>query len=119
MSAEPQKMLCPCGSTISLKNKTQHEKSQKHILAMTQATIKEMPSVGAVITTLSEAKVATPPSDFEGEVLTSLNHLISAIEVLRSGLEQLMEAVEGLYDEDDIEEEDEDSKAFDERVKRQ
>jgi len=101
MTAEPQKILCPCGSQITLRNKTQHEKSQKHLIGMTKASIcdlNENEPVKDVIKKLSNATLTD--DDFKKQVLTRLEYILEV-------LTKVYDGVEGLYDEDEDAEGDE------------
>ena len=106
MSIEPQKFLCPCGSQVNVKNRTQHEKSQKHMIGMTNATVvhlNENEPVKEVVKKLSGLSVVGLDDEFKDEVLRSLRYMMGM-------LDKIYEGVEGLYDEDGDEEEEEETK---------
>ena len=99
MSVEPQKFLCPCGSQVNVKNRTQHEKSQKHIIGMTNATVvhlNENEPVKEVVKKLSGMSVSTNDDDFKDEVIKSLRYMMGM-------LDKIYEGIEGLYDDGDEE----------------
>lgn len=94
---EQVKILCQCGSHISIKNKVQHEKSQKHMIGMQTHEICELNKtqpVNELVKTLSSENFTNL---FQKEVL---NRLESILEVLG----RIEEDVIGLYeDEEDLE----------------
>jgi len=112
MSVEPQKFLCPCGSQVNVKNRVQHEKSQKHLIGMTNATVvhlnenepvKEVVKKLSGLSGLSGLSVNTGDDEFKDEVIRSLRYMMGM-------LAKIYDGVEGLYDEDGDEEEEEETK---------
>ena len=106
MSVEPQKFLCPCGSQVNVKNRAQHEKSQKHMIGMTNATVvhlNENEPVKEVVKKLSGLSVSTNDDEFKKQVITHLEYILEV-------LAKIYDGVEGLYDEDGDEEEEEETK---------
>jgi len=105
MSIEPQKFLCPCGSQVNVKNRVQHEKSQKHMIGMTNATVvhlNENEPVKEVVKKLSGLSVSTGlrngvvglDDEFKDEVIKSLRYMMGM-------LDKIYDGVEGLYDGDE------------------
>lgn len=95
---EQVKILCQCGSHISIKNKVQHEKSQKHMIGMQTHEICELNKVQPVNELVKTLTSENFTNLFQKEVLNRLESILQVVLKTYEGVQDLYEDDEELED---------------------